>query len=245
MVEELEVLVDHSGEYSFWSLNALDVVQIVSTLLLATLAILTYRRARATIFSPIRTEMFKLQLASMTRVSERFSAKGEYEIQGSLGFHEALEMNHKHMLKALLVPEFTEIPPPLDTAHTYRYPTLDDLDSAVHGISRSYRHMSVYLPQAYVSAFDEIERMCGDPLLPEELVALLKDFLAGVIGCVEVIMTTMEELALESGVGTSIFQVRTAWIQKAPDLGDLAGAIVTYVRRYFEPDKLRWGDGRP
>ena len=52
-----------------------DYVQIASWLILGTVAVLTYRKARQTILQPIRTEVFKLQLVAMTEIMRLFHGK--------------------------------------------------------------------------------------------------------------------------------------------------------------------------
>ncbi|MFZ0943972.1 MAG: hypothetical protein WB930_02610 [Syntrophobacteraceae bacterium] len=69
------------------------VFQIAFWSIIATIAILTYRRARSTILQPIRTEVFKAQLGELTHIMALFVGKNELELREAFVFEKLLYAN--------------------------------------------------------------------------------------------------------------------------------------------------------
>lgn len=79
------------------STNALEtiktVVQISFWLTIAAVAILTYRQARKTVLQPIRTEVFKAQIAEMSKALALLVGKDEHDLRKDFSFDKALHVN--------------------------------------------------------------------------------------------------------------------------------------------------------
>ncbi|MEV4954057.1 hypothetical protein [Paenarthrobacter nitroguajacolicus] len=73
-------------------------VQIAFWCLVGTLSLLTYLHAKRTVFQPLKTEVFKLQLTSLTRISEELHGKGEWELLQNFDLDNATHVNSWRIL---------------------------------------------------------------------------------------------------------------------------------------------------
>lgn len=72
---------------------ATKVVQIIFWVIAGVVAVLTYRHARQTVLQPIRTEVFKAQLAAMSQIMGRFLGKNELELRDEFEFRRFFDVN--------------------------------------------------------------------------------------------------------------------------------------------------------
>lgn len=108
------------GWAEFFAIDVSQAVQIVFWVVAGTIAVLTYRQAKGTVFQPLRVEVFKQQLAVLTRVSEDFVSRDESALRqyfdlencvsfnAGLMFERFLEDVHGLKRKTPLIEEFRE-----------------------------------------------------------------------------------------------------------------------------------------
>ena len=94
----------------FWK----DIFNIVFFLSLSIVAILSYIQARKTLFSPIRTEIFKLQIELFQEVLSGFNKHSSTDFDDEFGFQEILEINALEMQHAYIKTFFSEKVKPND-----------------------------------------------------------------------------------------------------------------------------------
>ena len=70
-----------------------DIVHILFFLSMATIGILSYRQAKKTVFSPIKTEIFKYQLQSFEEVISHFQNKSEMDLLSDMDMKSVLDIN--------------------------------------------------------------------------------------------------------------------------------------------------------
>ncbi|HCE3215749.1 TPA: hypothetical protein NGS02_004447 [Vibrio parahaemolyticus] len=66
-------------------------------LAMSTVAILSYLQARKTLFSPIKTEIFKLQIEEIKKVLEVFNHKHQSDFDQEMGIQDVVDMNARDM----------------------------------------------------------------------------------------------------------------------------------------------------
>jgi hypothetical protein len=70
-----------------------DIFHIVFFISVAILALLSYLQAKKTIFSPIKTEIFKYQLKAFEEVIGHFQNKGEIELKNDMDIDSIIDIN--------------------------------------------------------------------------------------------------------------------------------------------------------
>lgn len=70
-----------------------DITHILFFLSMATIGILSYRQARKTVFSPIKTEIFKYQLQSFQEVISHFQNKSEVSLIDDMDMKSVVDIN--------------------------------------------------------------------------------------------------------------------------------------------------------
>lgn len=66
-------------------------------LVVSTIGILSYLQARKTLFSPIKTEIFKLQIEEIKKILEAFNYKNQTQFDEETGIQEVLDINAYQM----------------------------------------------------------------------------------------------------------------------------------------------------
>lgn len=77
-----------------------DVANIIFFIVVATITILSYKQARKTLFSPIRTEVFKLQIKIFEEVLAIFQNKNESDFLKACDFDRICKLNAYQMVDA-------------------------------------------------------------------------------------------------------------------------------------------------
>lgn len=79
------------------SVNVLSIIKDLSHIFffitMGTIGYLSYRQAKKTVFSPIRTEIFKYQLGEFENVISHFQNKSEHELKSDLDVKNLIEIN--------------------------------------------------------------------------------------------------------------------------------------------------------
>lgn len=79
-----------------------DIFNIVFFSVMSIVAILSYLQAKKTLFSPIKTEIFKLQIEYFQDVIRLFNKKSQHDFDEIFSFNSNLEFNVKRMLRAYI-----------------------------------------------------------------------------------------------------------------------------------------------
>jgi hypothetical protein len=189
-----------------WIAGTRDVAQIGFFVTVAAVTVLTYRRARATLLQPIRTEVFKEQVKLLGSLQEMLVAKGEVELLSDFGLDELFTANSVLMydnyastlfnrkVDATTRPYHTDKCPGAVVTESYLEKfavPLDqpfDVDSPPYlpseGLDRDgrlklwadYEHGSVCVPRQFSVQKAKLDKLIASPLVPTELVKLLRSF---------------------------------------------------------------------
>ncbi len=182
-----------------------DIFHIAFFISIAILALLSYLQAKKTIFSPIKTEIFKCQLAVFEEVISHFQSKSEVELKEDMDMDSIIEINSFELLNSYISifmegevridEKFTKEKMSIvrgavvsnEYAEEYfqlvgtKAPVVPDNenphDPALKLAKWNDRKCGfVHFTEGYVKATDEIKRFQNSPLLPSRLKELLKDY---------------------------------------------------------------------
>lgn len=210
-----------------WIDGLKSVTQIVFWVVIATLAILTYLRARKTLLQPLRTEIFKVQLEEMKSILSLFVGRGEIELRAHFAFDHALQANTARMYDEYAYTFFD-----VETDHERRpygdgscpgmrvseksfekYGEVMDghlkddeartndpeaRDPRVRAaLWNEYGHGTIHIPKAFLDMQQRITDLLENPMLPSGCVELLKDYLSTAEQNLGTIETVLTEAAEE------------------------------------------------
>jgi hypothetical protein len=183
-----------------------DFFNIIFFLTVSIVAVLSYLQARKTLFSPIKTEIFKLQIEAFQDVLAFFNKRSSADFDNEFGFNEILEINSLRMFHSYIEVFFKEQIKPTDEVK-------ERLRSAVFGVITSeefleeikpgselveknqeildeltpemklakwndYKHGAVEYTKSYHEKMEELSKIAASPLLPKELTDKLYEFIA-------------------------------------------------------------------
>jgi hypothetical protein len=185
---------------------ARDVVQIAFFVVVATVTVLTYIKAKRTVLQPIRTEVFKEQIKVFAEILGYFTGKNEVELAGDAGIEEVWRANSFALLddygrlffeldidsetrpysrKQCPVAVFTREAAAKNLAladgHTQGEPRSTPgprPDPRTRAaIWTQHKHGMIALPKKYVEYVARLERLIDSPLVPKRLAELVQDYL--------------------------------------------------------------------
>lgn len=200
-------------------------VQICFWATIAVVAVLTYRRAAATILQPLRTEVFKLQLEELKAVLTAFVGKAELELRQDLDFDRMLHVNIASMFDSYAKVYFDVKPEPsrrgygpehcaggliskesllktgkLQDGFLRNRP--EDLEadrpqepSLKAAIWADYEHSLVYIPKEHAAFKGRLESYRTNPLIPRDVLAKLAQYLEVVDTNTWLIQSLLREFA--------------------------------------------------
>ena len=241
-------------------------MQIAFWLIVGTVAVLTYWQARRTVLQPLRTEVFKLQLESMSRLLAMFVNKGEIELRNSFG-----EKRLFHANAVLLIDAYAESElgygvkdgavRPYRKCRNWRISSsaLERADQHLRyepdGVAEpprkswaEYEHSGIPIPSKYVKRFAALETFLRDPLLPSGCASLVKAHLdleeERVHSLAHVLTSAAPELPVkypnfETLEKADLSWLHNRWNSTAPDLEPSARRIEAFARKYFGADEFR------
>ncbi|EIJ0971113.1 hypothetical protein LH716_004199 [Vibrio vulnificus] len=156
---------------------------------MSTVAILSYLQARKTLFSPIKTEIFKLQVDEIKKVLEVFNHKRQSDFDKEFGIQEVFDMNAREMHMAYINCFFKDkVQRPQEL--------IDKLDSIRYGAIVSEKHASKFFVK--VSAGEEmqqIESSESEPIEPALKLAKWGEYEHGMIHFTKKYNDATEELS--------------------------------------------------
>ena len=184
----------------FFAIDVSQFVQILFWLVAGSIAVMTYRQARRTVFQPLRVEVFKQQLSLLTRISESFVSRDENELRAhfdltkcldfnaSLLFETFLEKEHRLKRKTPLIEEYSEqFPIGMISAESMERnfelvtPPARETDGQPGGNPMSelkwdsFKVPMIAVSRAYDDAHQDILKLVRDPLVPRGLSELLRE----------------------------------------------------------------------
>jgi len=147
---------------------AKDVVNILFFIAVGTIAILSYLQARKTVFTPLRTEIFKQQLRAFEDVLQFFEKHPSLHIVNEFDYNKILHLNALKMLDSYGF-LFFENEIDLDAMKKHREPLFADLIGAV--VSKNFMMKHFKTPEATKS-----EEKSGGKMKPEVPALLLAEW---------------------------------------------------------------------
>lgn len=202
-----------------------DIVNII--FLLATLAIatLTYRQAKKTLFAPIKTETFKLQLKIFEEIFSYFQTKDEIALEEDFDFRETLRLNTFSMIDAYSIASFGTIVTFTNDREERQKAFSgkmiireENMEKCLFGISpgmpdlhnqpvhspplqqsnwANYEILIIQLTKKYDKQLSEIERFTASPVIPFEIKGLIVQFKQAVEESIWVIEKCINQCAQE------------------------------------------------
>lgn len=246
----------------FWKIDIADLVQIFFWLVIGVLTVLTYLQARRTVFQPLKTEVFKLQLVSLTGVSAELYGKGEWELIQELDLDVMLRIHAWYMIDAYAIDELNAHSPEFDEACRgpesvavigsvdFRpvWVVAESDDQAEKELFQEVTSQPMVLSGKHMDAMKKYETLASDPLLPSDISSSLNAFLEAVEENLTAIGRASERVAehLED-TSTDLSRlnevswwlgVHSSWIQDRPALEEAAGAVLASIREYYQPDVI-------
>jgi hypothetical protein len=159
-------------------------------LAVSTIAILSYLQARKTLFSPIKTEIFKLQVEEIKKVLEVFNHKHQSDFDQETGIQEVFDINAHEMHMNYINSFFKDqVEPPEEL--------IEKLKSASYGAIVSKKHASKFFVK--VSAGEEMKQNPqvhdDNPVEPALKLAKWNEYEHGVINFTKKYNDATKELA--------------------------------------------------
>jgi hypothetical protein len=177
-------------------------IQIAFFLVTAIVAIVTYRSAKRSVFQPIRTEIFKIQLADVQMVLDDFAGKSGFSLADNLDWNAMVAGNSNLMYMAYAETFLGVKIDESKAAHTELIPIKrglmnpDELELVVDHLEgpneepevepmdvdpaaawQQYEHRRNYgVSERYEDELRRIRRLGNRPLLPTKLVDLIDDY---------------------------------------------------------------------
>jgi hypothetical protein len=227
----------------FFCTDLSGVVQILFWITAGTLAVLTYRQARKSLFQPLRVEVFKYQVELLTQVNALLALKQETELRQFFDFDAVLAWNSRVLMEAYAWTTFTAQPPPgggvLDSNREVLIGALISLplDEYVELVAApeagnenkkpreeptkaewsDYRHGAIHITRNYSDAVSTVEALIRNPLLPEGLRPLLEELLEAVSANILAVGTAMDEVASQLPISypslAAVQSSELSWVQ--------------------------------
>lgn len=182
-----------------------DFFNILYFLVISAVAVLSYIQAKKTLFSPIKTEIFKLQIQVFQEVLVFFNNHTIIDFFEEFGFYEILEINSIEMQHAYIntffkdkikisdelkekletasfgvitTGEFLELVTPGTELLEAEIPKENDLDPAIKLAKWSeFKLEGVAYTRKFHEKSEELSKLATSPIMPKELTDLLYKFI--------------------------------------------------------------------
>jgi hypothetical protein len=254
------------SEASIWP-AVTDVFQIVFWICVASVTVLSYIQARKSLFQPIKTELFKVQVAEFKEIMKIFSSD-EITLRGRCDFDAMLNANITKMYddyvklslgfivedeRAYNTKDFPMSIIPIEKLIRVESHIKEDenKESAVKKLEWSeYDYHELRISRKYVDFKKEIEDFTVSPILPTKLISLIEDYMELCHENLILIEKTLNSAVLhmsdyyktvEDVKRAEFYWIRTNYVRDFKPLKPKAEEIVKYVRDYFDPDGVLTG----
>lgn len=241
------------------------------------IAILTYRQAKKTVLQPIKTEIFKEQIKEMSIVLEAFNGKTEYELRNdfdldnilyynvlimfdeyaSLFFDVKIDRDERPYSKCkggLVTQASMEKYFEKADDHVAREVAASNEDGenrpdprTKFAVWSNYEHYILKISPEFSDIDKKMDTLISNPLLPTELMNLLKSLKVRVHENLDLIREHCETSAkempekypnLNTMKKASIDWIRARYTKDFKELDDIADEITKYIKNYFKTDEL-------
>ncbi|CAH0138586.1 hypothetical protein [Stenotrophomonas lactitubi] len=238
-----------------------DLTNIAFFLVGGTIATLTYLQARRTIFSPLKTEIFKSQLKAIEEVVAFFRASPGERVEDLLGLEEILDLNASRMTDAFVLAIHPEKVRPLDDrydtavgmvlkrerADKYLRKVDEDNsdDTSPVGEWADWELPGVEFTQTYADYRGRLALLASSPYLPEAIRIPLDAFAAACQSAVGKIGDAVEIAARDMEIRypepEDVARISYAWVwniyaELMPQMDDLADDVMRAVNEYLDFD---------
>ena len=205
-----------------WTSIVRDLIQALFFLVVGTVAVLTYLKAKKTLLQPIKTEIFKGQLQGFTDILRLFAGKKEIDLRDDFHFSKLIFVNTSAMYDyyawLFFDVDFERARRPYSREECpesiFSLEDIEPCDGHVKEASRAqertrpepnlrgttwsrYHFGPIYLPKEFCEAHAKLQRLMGSPLLPKPLLALLEEYLARIDRNVMLLGAVLTECARE------------------------------------------------
>ena len=182
-----------------------DLFHILFFVSMVTVAALSYRQAKRTVFSPIKTEIFKYQLQAFESVIGHFQNKGEINLKKDMDIDNIISINSFELFNAYVKTfmkdevqinkEFSDKQMKMSKGaivskefaeENFKLVGIDEPDITIDEEPNdpalklakwnNRKYGLVHFTEAYDKATNEIKSFQNSPLLPSELKNLLSDY---------------------------------------------------------------------
>lgn len=230
-------------------------VDVLFYVVAGTVTVLTYLKARRTVLMPLRTEVFKIQLAEVRRLLEIVCTKDELELREHFDFRKIIGLNVQLLLAQVAKLKFGA---EVDLAALLRGPMIvplealepaDDRQGGTPGGDKwtTYEHRLIRVTEKFHSSCHELKVLKGSPVMPRQIAEAVSKLLAtveynisqiGVIlgGCrqeIEDRYRTIDELK-----EARPYFIENAYNSEFRSLQEYAERINDVARRHFGTDGL-------
>lgn len=194
-----------------------NVANIIFFLTMSIIGILSYLQARKTVFSPIKTEVFKYQLQAYEKIIEYFQNKKETELLNDLDIQMIIEINAFNLYKDYVttcIDSSTQMNP----KYTDKYRQLSTRVKLVKGTHFDYfdeinysdtnteenkkrsvewndkEYEMIFYTDTNYNTTEKIKSFQNSPLVPLELKKLLDEYLMLADECLNTVGAVIEEV---------------------------------------------------
>ncbi|AMV18901.1 hypothetical protein [Planctomyces sp. SH-PL14] len=195
------------GDEKDWIDITQIIIQCAFWICLSVVTVKTYRSASRTLLQPLRTEVFKEQLAAAKQLVSMFIGKDEIELRELFAYNEFIVANAVSLADSYANCFFNtkvdEGKRPYSSAKcasglvlpsagwelidTPRKSSPDDVRKKVESRRKflkenwqEYKQEQIHLPNAYAKTVGRLQKMTENPLLPTECIRLTKEILDAV-----------------------------------------------------------------
>lgn len=237
------------------------VIQIAFWVLVGTLSLLTYLHARRTFFQPLKTEVFKLQLTALTRISESLHGKGEWELILYFDLNEIVRINSWRFLDQYafrnlhavsdLSEELKRLWEQDEKMSTNFCPTWRVDESQQKNLSDDSkpfdRLAGISVSEKHLEAIRKLESLNADPLIPDEIRMAVEHLIRTATQNVKHIGEAFNPLApgmakkypsVEALNSAEIAGMHNRWNDGRDLLEPAAQAVLEKIRAYYQPDLI-------
>lgn len=247
---------------NFWGLTLAGIAQIAFWLVVGTLAVLTYLQARKTVFQPIKTEVFKLQLASLTNLSKHLYGLNDRQLYSYFGLDRMLHENAWLALDEYAESVLGAVSPRLLSGEKIETSSRD-LDALWRDSTPEERLQRprlggtdldsfecdgvIFASDSYMDNLRSLELSAADPLIPSDIQAAVQDFVSRLDNSLELIPTVIRDCSefiadnygsIESLNKANVNEFSFRWERKRIPLEPAAQKIITLIRERYRPDRV-------
>lgn len=206
------------GLYGMSISDIKDIVNILFFIIIATITILSYTQAKKSLFSPIRTETFKMQLQAFEKILLYFQNNSESDFDEKFDLKNILQLNNLKMLDEYIGIFFGELGDENARKEIFgqfvggvvseeklnkfflHVPTKNSEIIQENPLNnknnwQEYNYIFVQFTKKYTDEMRELQNLSASPLLPESVRIALNDFEKSVRLNLQLVEEVVQEFA--------------------------------------------------